>query len=502
MNVVPKIQYDNAADDLSHDDSRSIPRDSNNVIQLGSSPVRDAPKRRSLLVFLDKTKQRLRSPSPSKNSRDVSHDSSRDTSSESRDQPLLFKSPFREKKVDPKVQKLLDSFVYTETTPNEAELKLASNQHLWSDKARRLLGIEPQQVESRTLQSGFSPQQEHNHDSLASHGSDLADHLNTSLGMARTTSTHVGSTTAAGNSSGTASHRLSGYGYRALSGEPQERHDSGYQSRGDTCERVGPGLGGGPPGVHIGSPVRGATTSLSPPGGLNARDTSPSRTAGTYSGNEVRMSQVGQTSPERGHASHMSQSSHVSHTSHTSHASQSSQPKIDVITTITTLQEDGKLNEAHKLLAETSKTSDSPSIQLMYGLSLRHGWGGHKDCDSAFLHILKAAQIASSLEVDDANTIAARQYNKSTRRTFSQSLYELGNCYVYSWGVTGCPEVGQMYYECAAWLGDEDAQEQRGRYLCNSKKFPEKKTGAHWLRIVAGKGYSAGDSWIWKEKYD
>ncbi|KAG5373122.1 hypothetical protein CJU90_0793 [Yarrowia sp. C11] len=199
------------------------------------------------------------------------------------------------------------------------------------------------------------------------------------------------------------------------------------------------------------------------------------------------------------------------------------------INSVTNLQQDGKLEQAHNLMATVVTRSDlgwvsqnnDPShvtplltVTLMYGLSLRHGWGGEKDETRAFQYICGAAVglCHASLtmlnqdtsESDKKTQILHRSAMKTAISSLAQSLYELGNCYHYGWGVTLSTAVAQVYYECGAWLGDEDAQEQRGRLLADSKKFEDKKVGANWLRVAQRKeGHStAGESWVWKEKYD
>lgn len=199
------------------------------------------------------------------------------------------------------------------------------------------------------------------------------------------------------------------------------------------------------------------------------------------------------------------------------------------INSVTNLQQDGKLEQAHNLMATVVTRSDlgwvsqnkepghvTPllTLTLMYGLSLRHGWGGEKDETRAFRYICGAAvglcHVSLTMlnkdtsESDKKTQMLHRSAMKTALSSLAQSLYELGNCYHYGWGVTLCTAVAQIYYECGAWLGDEDAQEQRGRLLGESNKFEEKKLGANWLRVAQRKeGHStAGESWVWKEKYD
>lgn len=199
------------------------------------------------------------------------------------------------------------------------------------------------------------------------------------------------------------------------------------------------------------------------------------------------------------------------------------------INTVTDLQQDGKLEQAHNLMAtvvtradlgwvsqknEPSQATPLLTLTLMYGLSLRHGWGGEKDEVRAFRYICGAAvglchvsltMLNEDTSASDKKTqILHRSARKTALSSLAQSLYELGNCYHYGWGVTLSTAVAQIYYECGGWLGDEDAQEQRGRLLGDSKKFEDKKVGANWLRVAQKKeGHStAGESWVWKEKYD
>lgn len=130
------------------------------------------------------------------------------------------------------------------------------------------------------------------------------------------------------------------------------------------------------------------------------------------------------------------------------------------INSVTNLQQDGKLEQAHNLMATVVTRSDlgwvsqnnepghvTPllTLTLMYGLSLRHGWGGEKDETRAFRYICGAAvglcHVSLTMlnkdtsESDKKTQMLHRSAMKTALSSLAQSLYELGNCYHYGWGL-------------------------------------------------------------------
>ncbi|KAF9949806.1 hypothetical protein BGZ72_008475 [Mortierella alpina] len=217
------------------------------------------------------------------------------------------------------------------------------------------------------------------------------------------------------------------------------------------------------------------------------------------------------------------------------------------------LHENNQLEDAthHFWLAAQS---ENPLGQLMYGLSLRHGWGCKPNPTEAILFLQRAAEYAmgelnelgpvqprnSSSVVTTAapstNNNKAQQsdqqqqqhlHQKSSsnptqqtlrrmgsmdrtaamataRKELVMALYELGMSYLKGWGVTKDKSVAFTYFKIAADLGDPDSQNETA--LCYYEGIGTDKDmyqSAKYYRMAAAQGASQlGNSWIWKPKYD
>jgi hypothetical protein len=104
-----------------------------------------------------------------------------------------------------------------------------------------------------------------------------------------------------------------------------------------------------------------------------------------------------------------------------------------------------------------------PVGMLMWGLSLRHGWGIPKDERSAFWWLRRAAECAvEDLErattpnpqaQSDAGTPEQDRDRKAVQSELVLAVYEVGQCFFHGWGVTtdkkmavvcGCPCLGKQ----------------------------------------------------------
>ncbi|CAO3568170.1 unnamed protein product [Mortierella alpina] len=218
------------------------------------------------------------------------------------------------------------------------------------------------------------------------------------------------------------------------------------------------------------------------------------------------------------------------------------------------LHENNQLEEAthHFWLAAQS---ENPLGQLMYGLSLRHGWGCKPNPKEALLFLQRAAEYAmgelnelSPAQPTTAPSTATTTAPSSVDRTQQQdqqqqqqqgsplksnssptqqtlrrigsmdrtaamttarkelvmALYELGMSYLKGWGVTKDKSVAFTYFKIAADLGDPDSQNETA--LCYYEGIGTDKDmyqSAKYYRMAAAQGASQlGNSWIWKPKYD
>ncbi|CAD6888956.1 unnamed protein product [Tilletia caries] len=137
----------------------------------------------------------------------------------------------------------------------------------------------------------------------------------------------------------------------------------------------------------------------------------------------------------------------------------------------------------------------------MYGMALREGWGAKKDQRRGFEWIQAAATRAGEvLKIGQPRTEAEINALKSELKL---SVYELGKCYCYGWGVKTDKHIALEYFELAAKLGDADAQAEAGALYATGKGCKKDlKQAARYYRMAEAQGYdTVGLSWIHKEKY-
>ncbi|KAL5490089.1 hypothetical protein ACEPAI_4922 [Sanghuangporus weigelae] len=134
---------------------------------------------------------------------------------------------------------------------------------------------------------------------------------------------------------------------------------------------------------------------------------------------------------------------------------------------------------------------------LMWGLSLRHGWGVPKDEPRAFKWLKRAAEHA----VVDLQQ--GRDGRDAVKKELVLAVYEVGQCFFQGWGVPKDKAMGVSYFQTAAQLGDPDAQQDLAFCLANGKGCKkDKKAAAKWYRAAAEQGASTvGLAWIHKPKY-
>ncbi|KAG2224938.1 hypothetical protein INT45_010887 [Circinella minor] len=155
---------------------------------------------------------------------------------------------------------------------------------------------------------------------------------------------------------------------------------------------------------------------------------------------------------------------------------------------------------------------ESPIGMLLYGLSLRHGWGCRVNSTLAFQYLQKAAEYAvdglqkgSSSCYNNENTKNKMDTLLATRKgELVIAIYELGVALQQGWGTTRSPETAFYYFKVAAQLGDADAQNEVAD--CYYRGYGTKKDlyqAATYYRLAASQGRGLiGNSWIYKSKYD
>ena len=137
---------------------------------------------------------------------------------------------------------------------------------------------------------------------------------------------------------------------------------------------------------------------------------------------------------------------------------------------------------------------------LMWGLTLRHGWGTSKNEKAGFKWLRKAAEHAIA-DLEGART-GGRIDQDAVKSELVLAIYEVGQCFFHGWGVAKDQKMGfvrnftprasilhaelillQSYYTVAARLGDADAQMDLGFCFANGKGCKkDRKESASWYR--------------------
>ncbi|KAF8929598.1 hypothetical protein BGZ58_008820 [Dissophora ornata] len=207
------------------------------------------------------------------------------------------------------------------------------------------------------------------------------------------------------------------------------------------------------------------------------------------------------------------------------------------------LHEQDQLEEATYYFRLAAK-GENPVGQLMYGLSLRHGWGCAPNPKDAIIYLQRAAAYAMSelkelMPGSSANIKALQQQHQkqqgisassststspsssshplrrmgtidrrsamvTARKELVMALYELGMSFLKGWGVQKDKLVAFHYFKLAADLGDADSQNETAQcFLDGIGTEKNAFEAARYYRLASAQGASQlGNSWIWKPKYD
>jgi len=71
----------------------------------------------------------------------------------------------------------------------------------------------------------------------------------------------------------------------------------------------------------------------------------------------------------------------------------------------------------------------------MWGMALREGWGVRKDQKRGAEWIQRAARKAGEMMGNESGQPKSEQELKAIKSELKLSVYELGKCYCYGWGV-------------------------------------------------------------------
>lgn len=165
--------------------------------------------------------------------------------------------------------------------------------------------------------------------------------------------------------------------------------------------------------------------------------------------------------------------------------------------------EANRLHDSVQCFERSAKEGGGCGVgMLMYGLSLRHGWGCAKNEALGFKWVRRAAESA----VEDLEKLRTGEVDADSRSAKAElvlAIYEVGQCFFHGWGVAKDQKMAVSYYMVAARLGDGDAQGDLAFCLANGKGCKRnKKEAARWYRAAVQQGQSdVGLAWIYKDKY-
>ncbi|PWN28662.1 hypothetical protein BDZ90DRAFT_154393 [Jaminaea rosea] len=168
--------------------------------------------------------------------------------------------------------------------------------------------------------------------------------------------------------------------------------------------------------------------------------------------------------------------------------------------------EQGDLSRSAYYFERSAKVDGGCVVGMcMWGMTLREGWGARKDPRKGFEWIQRAAAKAGDLMKEAGVAQRTEAELKAVRSELKLSVYELGKCFCYGWGVKQDKPMALEYFELAAKLGDADAQAEAGALYASGKGGCKKdlKKAAGYYRMAAKQGYDLiGLSWVWKSKFD
>ncbi|ORZ28935.1 hypothetical protein BCR41DRAFT_376284 [Lobosporangium transversale] len=161
------------------------------------------------------------------------------------------------------------------------------------------------------------------------------------------------------------------------------------------------------------------------------------------------------------------------------------------------LHENGDISKATNYFRIAAELGD-PVGMLMYGLSVRHGWGCTANRVLAFQYLQKSAEHAVG-DLHSRDSFAS----SAAKGELVLAIYELGICFRHGWGVERNKKTAAYYFEIAANLGDPDAQNDLA--WCYFHGVGVKKDmykSAKYYRMATAQGAELmGNQWIWKDKY-
>ncbi|KAI5480897.1 cell cycle inhibitor, Nif1 [Pseudohyphozyma bogoriensis] len=170
--------------------------------------------------------------------------------------------------------------------------------------------------------------------------------------------------------------------------------------------------------------------------------------------------------------------------------------------------EEGELERAAWYFERSAKVGGGCGAgMLLYGLTLRHGWGCQVNAALGFKYLQRAAEtVINDLDrvVGGGRKMSQDEMGaKAVKNELVLALYELGTSFRFGWGVQKDKKMAVSYFLLAADLGDPDAQSDLAFAYANGKGCKKDlKKAAKYYRLAVAQGVpSFGLSWIYKPKY-
>jgi len=157
------------------------------------------------------------------------------------------------------------------------------------------------------------------------------------------------------------------------------------------------------------------------------------------------------------------------------------------------LHESGDLEQATEMFRKLAQSGNVLS-QVLYGLSLRHGWGCQANPTEAVKYLSAAASNSATIESDALK--AGMKKGGAAKGELVLAIFELANCFRNGWGVPVDKVAARQYYETAANLGDTDAMNEAA--WCYLEGFGGKKDKVSFSRVSHSSGRNkATPPWAW-----
>lgn len=145
------------------------------------------------------------------------------------------------------------------------------------------------------------------------------------------------------------------------------------------------------------------------------------------------------------------------------------------------LHETGELESATKMFHILAQQGNVLS-QVLYGLSLRHGWGCQPDPKEAVTYLSAAASNSATIEADALK--AGMKKGGAAKGELVLAIFELANCFRHGWGVPIDKVAARHYYETAANLGDTDAMNEAAWCYLEGFGGKKDKVSLHFSSLI------------------